>query len=499
MEYSIKTGDPSKQRTACLILGVFAKRKLSPLAESIDKASKGHLQAILKRGDMDGESGQQLMLYDVPGVLAERVLLVGLGKPGELKRKDYIKTLNSVLKGLDTGHPADALWGLCETELSDLAGLPEMIRETVILAEQSLYLYTETKKPAKKNPRPLKRLALLLHDKRHLKAAQKSLLQGEAIAKGIYLTQELGNLPGNICTPSYLADQARKLGRDYADSLKVQVLEEKQMEKLGMGALLSVSRGSRQPAKLIVMNYQGGKPDAKPVVLVGKGLTFDAGGISLKPGQAMDEMKYDMCGGATVFGTLLACLEMRLPINLIGVVPSSENLPDGDANKPGDVVTSMSGQTIEVLNTDAEGRLILCDALTYTERFNPATVIDIATLTGACIVALGDKASGLMANNQALADELLKAATETGDRAWQLPLWDDYQEQLDSNFADMANIGGKGAGTITAACFLSRFTKKFKWAHLDIAGTAWLSGAAKGATGRPVPLLTRFLIERCGQ
>ncbi|MET0064981.1 MAG: leucyl aminopeptidase [Candidatus Thiodiazotropha sp.] len=499
MEYSIKTGDPSKQRSACLILGVYTKRKLSPLAESVDKVSKGHLQALLKRGDMDGECGQQLMVYDVPGVLAERVLLVGLGKPGEMKRKDYEKILSGVIKGLDTGYPIDALWGLCETPISDLTGLAETVRETVTLAEQCLYHYTETKKPAKKNPRPLKRLSLLLHDKRHLKAAQKSVVQGEAIAKGMHMTQELGNLPGNICTPSYLADQARKLGRDYSASLKVQVLEEKQMEKLGMGALLSVSRGSRQPAKLIVMNYQGGKPDTKPVVLVGKGLTFDAGGISIKPSPAMDEMKYDMCGGATVFGTLLACLEMQLPINLIGVVPSSENLPDGDANKPGDVVTSMSGQTIEVLNTDAEGRLILCDALTYSERFKPATVIDIATLTGACIVALGDQASGLMANNQSLADELLKAGTETGDRVWQLPLWDEYQEQLDSNFADMANIGGKGAGTITAACFLSRYTKKFKWAHLDIAGTAWKSGAAKGATGRPVPLLTRFLMARCGQ
>jgi leucyl aminopeptidase len=246
------------------------------------------------------------------------------------------------------------------------------------------------------------------------------------------------------------------------------------------------------------MNYQGGKSNAKPLVLVGKGLTFDAGGISLKPAAAMDEMKYDMCGGATVFGTLLACLEMQLPINLIGVIPSSENLPDGDANKPGDVVTSMSGQSIEILNTDAEGRLILCDALTYTERFNPAVVIDIATLTGACIVALGHKTSGLMSNDEALADELLKAGRQIGDRAWQLPIWDEYQEQLESNFADMANIGGKGAGTITAACFLSRFTKKYKWAHLDIAGTAWRSGASKGATGRPVPLLTNFIMRRCG-
>jgi leucyl aminopeptidase len=268
------------------------------------------------------------------------------------------------------------------------------------------------------------------------------------------------------------------------------------MQKLGMGSLLSASRGSRQPAKLIVMEYKGGKANQKPIALVGKGLTFDAGGISIKPGAGMDEMKYDMCGAASVFGAMQACVELELPINVVGVIPSSENLPDGDANKPGDIVTSMSGQTIEILNTDAEGRLILCDALTYTERFEPAAVIDIATLTGACIVALGDQASGLMANDDKLADELLDAGQSSGDRAWRLPIWDEYQTQLDSNFADMANIGGPKAGSITAACFLARYTKKFKWAHLDIAGTAWKQGAAKGATGRPVPLLMEFLMKR---
>ncbi|MES9852916.1 MAG: leucyl aminopeptidase [Candidatus Thiodiazotropha sp. L084R] len=497
MEYSIKSGDPIKQRTACLILGVFAKRQLSPLAQKVDKASKGFLQSILKRGDMTGECGQHLMLYDIPGIDAERVLLLGLGAALELNRKQYMKAVSSAIKNLNKGHSIEAIWGLSDLVISDIPA-PEVIRETVIKAEESLYQFTETKSDVKKAQRPLKRLAFLLSDRRQLKAAQKSLVQGKAIANGIKLTKDLSNLPGNHCTPTYLADQAKKLGRNH-DQLKVQVLDEKQMQKLGMGSLLSVSRGSRQPAKLIVMNYQGGKPGAKPVVLVGKGLTFDAGGISLKPSPAMDEMKYDMCGGASVFGALLACVEMKLPINLIGVVPSSENLPDGDANKPGDVVTSMSGQTIEILNTDAEGRLILCDALTYCERFKPAAVIDIATLTGACIVALGNQASGLMSNNEPLAEELLGAGSHSGDRVWQLPLWDEYQEQLDSNFADMANIGGKGAGTITAACFLSRYTKQFKWAHLDIAGTAWRSGAAKGATGRPVPLLTRFLMGRCGQ
>lgn len=497
MEYSIKTGDPVKQRTACLILGVFSHRQLSSLAQQVDKASKGQLSSLLKRGDMDGNPGQQLMVYDLPGVDAERVLLVGLGKARELTMKVYGEAVAAAVKRLNETHPIDAVCALCEEEVVGKS-LYQTIRETVLSAEQSLYQYTQTKSEVKANARPLKRLALYVHDSRKLNSARKALSHAEAIAIGVNLTKELSNLPGNICTPSYLADQARKLGREFSQ-LKVQILEEKQMEKLGMGALLSVSRGSRQPAKLIVMEYKGGKTGAKPVVLVGKGLTFDAGGISIKPGAAMDEMKYDMCGGASVLGTLRACLEMALPINLIGVVPSSENLPDGDANKPGDIVTSMSGQTIEILNTDAEGRLILCDALTYSERFEPAAVIDIATLTGACIVALGDQASGLLANNDSLAAEVLEAASHSGDRAWQLPLWEEYEEQLKSNFADMANVGNKGAGTITAACFLSRYTKKFKWVHLDIAGTAWRSGADKGATGRPVPLLTQFLLKRCGQ
>ncbi|MCU7906925.1 MAG: leucyl aminopeptidase [Candidatus Thiodiazotropha sp. (ex Epidulcina cf. delphinae)] len=496
MEYSIKSGDPAKQRTACLILGVFSKRQLSPLAQQLDKACKGFLQRILKRGDMTGKHGQQLMLYDAPGVQAERILLVGLGKARELNRKRYAKIVTSVVKGLNEGHAIEAVWGLCEVEIDD-STLPQTIRETVLSAEESLYRFTETKSEVKKPQRPLKRLGLFVHDRRHLKAAQQAQSHAQAIADGVKLTKDLANLPGNICTPGYLADQARKLGREHSE-LKVQILDEEQMAKLAMGALLSVSRGSSQPAKLIIMEYQGGRPGVKPVVLVGKGLTFDAGGISLKPSAAMDEMKYDMCGGASVIGALKACLEMALPINLIGVVPASENLPDGDANKPGDVVTSMSGQTIEILNTDAEGRLMLCDALTYSERFEPAVVIDIATLTGACVVALGHQTSGLMANNETLAGELLSAGAHVGDRAWQLPLWDDYQEQLDSNFADMANIGGKGAGAITAACFLSRYTKKFKWAHLDIAGTAWRSGTTKGATGRPVPLLAQFLLKRCG-
>ncbi len=311
------------------------------------------------------------------------------------------------------------------------------------------------------------------------------------------LAKDLGNLPGNVCTPAFLAEQARKIAKEW--KLGVEVLERKDMEKLGMGSLLSVARGSRQPPKLIVLNYAGGAKKARPLVLVGKGITFDTGGISLKPSPEMDEMKFDMCGAASVLGTLRACAEMKLKLNVVGIIPTTENMPGGAATKPGDIVTSMSGQTIEMLNTDAEGRLILCDALTYAERFEPEAVIDIATLTGACVIALGHVASGLYSNKETLARELLAAGDEAYDRAWHMPLWDDYQEQLKSNFADMANIGGRPAGSVTAACFLSRYAKKFAWAHLDIAGTAWKSGKDKGSTGRPVALLTSFLMKRAGK
>jgi leucyl aminopeptidase len=308
------------------------------------------------------------------------------------------------------------------------------------------------------------------------------------------LAKDLGNLPGNICTPSHLADQAREIAKSHG--LGVDILDRADMEKLGMNTLLSVARGSHEPPKFIVLRYSGGAAGAKPVVLVGKGITFDSGGISLKPGPEMDEMKYDMCGAASVLGTLKAVALMKLPLNIVGVIPSTENMPGGAATKPGDVITSMSGRTVEILNTDAEGRLILCDALTYVERFSPECVVDIATLTGACVIALGNVATGLLANNECLAKELLDAGQDSYDRAWQMPLWDDYQEQLKSNFADMANIGGRPAGTITAACFLARFAEKYHWAHLDIAGTAWRSGKEKGATGRPVPLLAHFLMDR---
>jgi len=496
MTYTTKTDNIANVKTQCLVIGVYAPRKFSEPAKALDDATGGVLSRLLHKGDLELNASQTQMLFGLPGIAAERVLVVGLGTAKDLKPKTYAKHVGSAVSVLQTSRAVDAVFALPEI----FSGKPDLyasVRDLVIAAERAMYRFDECKSATDDPPKhPLKRIGVLLSDKRLKGTAKKATTHGKGIADGMKLAKDLANLPGNICTPTYLADKARSLGRK-SKQLKVSVLEEKDMRKLGMGSLLSVSRGSRQPAKLIVLEYKGGKPGSKPIALVGKGLTFDAGGISIKPAASMDEMKYDMCGGASVIGTMSACVELKLPINVVGVVPSSENLPDGDANKPGDIVTSMSGQTIEILNTDAEGRLILCDALTYTERFDPAAVVDIATLTGACIIALGHETAGLMANNDDLAQELLAAGQHTGDRAWQLPLWDEYQEQLKSNFADMANIGGRGAGTITAACFLSRYTKKLNWAHLDIAGTAWKTGSEKGATGRPVPLLTQFLLQRC--
>lgn len=498
MEFKIKHGDLAKAKTPCLILGVYAKPKLSGPAEVIDKASGGALSALLQRGDMTGSRASCVVAYDLPDIAAERILLLGLGKRKELDRSGFDKAFAAALARLSEISVTDALFALPKPP-KDM-NLYKLVRQTVMQAAQANYRYEHTKEPAKDAPPQLQNLSIWIANKDQDAVATRAATHGKAIADGIELTRDLGNLPGNICTPSYLAEQATALGERYA-ALSVEVLEEADMEELGMGALLSVSRGSREPAKFIIMRYSCApisQQDNKPVVLVGKGLTFDAGGISIKPSEAMDEMKYDMAGGASVFGAMVAACELQLPIDLIGVVPSSENLPDGAANKPGDIVKSLSGQTIEILNTDAEGRLILCDALTYVKRFDPALVVDMATLTGACIVALGRHPSGLFTADDELATEISAAGEAAGDRVWRLPLWDDYQQQLDSNFADMANIGGRDAGAITAAAFLSRYAKKYPWAHLDIAGTAWLTGKPKGATGRPVALLSELLIRRAG-
>ena len=494
MEFSIKSGGPERIRSGCIIIGVFEPRKLSAAGASLDRASRGQLTAALKRGDMEGKAGTTLMLHQVPRVSAARVLLVGLGREREFDDGKYRSAVTKAIAALKQTGVTDAV--LCLSAGVKQRDIAWRAAQAAIAASDAAYHF-DRMKSKREQARGVRHLTLLVGERSELKAGQSGLKQGAAIAHGMSLAKDLGNLPGNVCTPAYLADAARTLARQY--KLGVQVLERKDMEKLGMGSLLSVARGSDEPPKLIVLKYEGGPRGQKPYALVGKGVTFDTGGISLKPAPEMDEMKFDMCGAASVLGTLRAVAELKLPINVIGIVPATENMPGGSATKPGDIVTSMSGLTVEILNTDAEGRLILCDALTYAERFEPQAVVDIATLTGACVIALGHVASGLFANDDALAQELLAAGQTTHDRAWHLPLWDDYQEQLKSNFADFANIGGRPAGSVTAACFLARFTKKFKLSHLDIAGVAWKSGAAKGATGRPVPLLTQYLIDRAAK
>ena len=494
MEFSIKQSSSENQRSACVVLGVYEGGQLAPSAHGFDEAANHQLSDLIARGDMTGKSGSSLMVHTLTGVAAERALLVGLGKQNELNAKQFIDMLRSIFTTLGKSVCKDAALYLTDISVKD-QDESWKITQIVLAAAESAYRSDSMKsKPAEK---PALRKILLGTAKKPGSLAQDALKQASAIAHGMKLAKDLGNLPGNICTPSYLADQTKKLAG--AHKLKATILEEKDMEKLGMFSLLSVTRGSRQPAKLITLEYRGADKKQKPVVLVGKGLTFDSGGISIKPAAEMDEMKYDMCGAASVLGAILAVAEMGLKLNVIGVIPSSENMPDGAASKPGDIVKSMSGQTIEILNTDAEGRLILCDALTYAARFEPDTVIDIATLTGACVIALGGVASGLFSNQEELAKELLDAGLYMNDKAWQLPLWDEYQQQLDSNFADMQNIGGRAAGSVTAACFLARFTKDYRWAHLDIAGTAWKSGKEKGSTGRPVPLLAQYLIRRAGK
>lgn len=495
MEFSVKTTTAEKVKTACIIVPIFESNKLPAVTKVLNAASNNSISKIVRKGDIKGKVGQTLLLHDIEGINADRVLLVGCGSDDSVSESNYRKICTESIKTLRKLGASEATCFLHSLDVSEQS-LEWKVSQAVRLFQSSEDRKDHLKSKKDDSDIALKTITWGAASKSEHKQFETAIATGLAIAGGISLTKELADLPGNVCTPTYLADQAKKLQSQYK-SIKTKILEEKHMQELGMGALLSVARGSRQPAKFIIMEYKGGKKDEKPIVLVGKGLTFDSGGISIKPSPAMDEMKYDMCGGATVFGVMKSIAEMEIPLNVIGVVPSSENMPDGDANKPGDIVTSMSGQTIEVLNTDAEGRLILCDALTYCEKFDPEVVIDMATLTGACIIALGHFASGIMSNDQDLAAELITAGEDSGDRAWQLPLWDEYQDSLKSNFADMANIGGRSAGTITAACFLSRYTKNYTWAHIDIAGTAWDSGAAsKGATGRPVPLVVQYLLNK---
>ncbi|EKT4482699.1 leucyl aminopeptidase [Pseudomonas putida] len=485
--------DEAALRTAdvdCIVVGVHGKQ-LSETARMVDDLCRGSLGEAVDCGDLADTVGNVLFMHTAGGLRARRILLVQLGVAEKCTAKNFCKAALAAAKAIHTGHCQRVLWALAAPAGAVSAVVAQ--EHSVQALSEAGYRFDRFKSASAKVAAYLQDVQL--HTPRTLYGeCQLNLRNSQAIAAGVSLCRELGNLPPNICTPQYLADTAHALATSAA--VDVEILEQQQIEALQMNSFLSVARGSTQPPKLIVIKYNGAPPDQAPVVLVGKGITFDSGGISIKPGEAMDEMKYDMCGAASVIGTLQAVIAMELPLNVYGVIPACENMPAGDAVKPGDIITSMQGKTIEVLNTDAEGRLILCDALTYVERFEPRAVIDIATLTGACVIALGQVHSGLFAREEVLAAQLMAAAHASTDSVWRMPMDEAYQEQLKSNFADLQNIGGRPGGSITAACFLENFTRKYPWAHLDIAGTAWKSGAEKGATGRPVKLLTRFLIDQ---
>jgi leucyl aminopeptidase len=494
MEFSVKSGSPEKQRSACIVVGVYEPRRLSPIGEQLDKISEGYISTLLRRGDIEGKTGQVLLLHHVPNILSERVLLVGCGKERELDDKQYKQIISKTINTLNETGSMEAVCFLTEQHVKGRDTYWK-VRQAVETTQDCLYTFNQLKSKKSDLRRPLRKIVFNVPTRRELPIGETAIEHGLAVASGAKLCKDVANMPPNICNAAYLGEQAKALQTDF-DNVTVNLVGEKEMEELGMHSYLAVGRGSANESIMSVIHYTGAPDSQAPVVFVGKGLTFDSGGISIKPGEAMDEMKYDMGGAAAVLGLMRTVAELKLPLNVIGILAGCENMPSANAYRPGDILTTMSGQTVEVLNTDAEGRLVLCDALTYVEQFEPETVIDVATLTGACIVALGHHASGLLSNHNPLAHDILKASEQSGDRAWQLPLWDDYQEQLESPFADFTNLGGRAAGTITAACFLSKFTKKYHWAHLDIAGTAWRSGKNKGATGRPVPMLTQYLLNR---
>lgn len=494
LEFTLNHDAAASAAFDCIVVGAFADKSLTPAGKAIDAASGGRLAALLERGDVAGKTGKTALLPDLPGVSAPRVLVVGLGDAAKFGVPQYLKAVGDAARALKTGPSTSALFTISEVEVKDRDAAWN-IRQAVIAADHAGYRYTATLGKKKNDEAGLSKFAVSGSD-------GDALAQGVAIAAGVQFARELGNLPPNICNPAYIAGQAQQFAA--ANGAESEILDETQMEALGMGSLLSVARGSANRPKLVVLKWTGAEKagakdaEARPYVLVGKGITFDTGGVNLKTQGGIEEMKYDMCGGASVIGAFVAAVKMKLPLNLVVVVPAVENAIDGNAYRPSDVITSMSGKTIEVGNTDAEGRLILCDALTYAERFKPEALVDVATLTGACIVALGRYATGLMSKHDDLSDELLAAGENVFDRAWRLPLWDEYQTQLESGFADVYNIGGRWAGAITAGCFLARFAEGQRWAHLDIAGVANDEGKRGMATGRPVGLLSQWLLDRAG-
>ncbi len=492
LQFTLNHAAPASASFDCIVVGAFSDKSLSPAAQALDAVSGGRIAVLVERGDVGGKTGNTALLHDLPGVAAPRVLVIGLGDPAKFGVAQYLKAVGDAARALKSGATRSALFTLSELIVAGRDAAWN-IRQAIITANHASYRYTATLGKKKPEAPGLETLAILGSD-------ATALAQGQAIAAGVEYARELGNLPPNLCTPAYLAETSVKFAAEH-EGASAEILDEQQMETLGMGSLLAVARGSANRPKLVVLKWTGlpqaSGGDAKPYVLVGKGITFDTGGVNLKTQGGIEEMKYDMCGAANVIGTFVAAVKAKLPLNLVVVVPAVENAIDGNAYRPSDVITSMSGKTIEVGNTDAEGRLILCDALTYAQRFEPQALIDVATLTGACMVALGHQTAGLMSKHDDLANELLAAGEHVFDRAWRLPLWDEYQPMLDSTFADVYNIGGRWAGAITAGCFLSRFAEGQRWAHLDIAGVASDEGKRGMATGRPVGLLAQWLLDRC--
>ena len=511
LEFTLNHGNPATAQVDCVVVGAYADNasadsttgngRLTAAADAIDQASGGRLAALLARGDLSGKTGATALLHDLPGVAAPRVLVVGLGDPAKFGVPQYLKAVGDAARALKTGPVASALFTLSEVAVEGRDAAWN-VRSAAIAADHACYRYVATLGEKNKRRAETGLANFAIHAGQGSAGqdeadAAAALAQGKAIAAGVQFARELGNLPPNVCNPAYVAQQAQEFAARF-DKAECEVLEREDMAKLGMGSLLAVSQGSANPPKLVVLKWNGAPADARPYVLVGKGITFDTGGINLKTQGGIEEMKYDMCGAANVMGAFVAAVGMQLPINLVVVVAAVENMPDGNSYRPSDVLTSMSGKTIEVGNTDAEGRLILCDALTYARKYEPQALLDVATLTGACVVALGKFATGVMSKHDDLARELLDAGETTFDRGWQLPLWDEYQSLLNSNFADVYNIGGRWAGAITAGCFLARFTEGQRWAHLDIAGVANGDGKMGMATGRPVGMLVQWLMDRAG-
>jgi leucyl aminopeptidase len=497
MEFSIKTGHPEKQRSSCVVVGAFETRRLTSPAERLDIASKHHLSNLLHKGDLEGKTGQTLLLHQVPNTLCDRVLLVGCGRERELGDKEFRTIISKMISHLTQTGANEAVCFLTELPVKG-RDIRWKIRQATEVILNALYTFDKFKTHKENEHHALRHIIFTVPTRREVSLGERGLSEGQAIAQGISMAKNLGNMPPNICTPVYLAKVAEELAAEFP-SMSAAILDEKEITSLKMGAFLAVAQGSMNPPRLITLEYRGRKDKRKPICLIGKGITFDTGGNSLKAPMSMIGMKYDMSGAGAVLAAIKAAAALELPLNIVAVIPAAENMPGSQAIRPEDIVTSMSGLTVEVLNTDAEGRLILCDALTYCERFDPDVVIDIATLTSACVMALGSHASGLLSNHAALANDLLNAGNTSGDKCWQLPLWDDYQDALNSKFADIANIGNPSeAGAILGGCFLSRFTKKYHWAHLDVAGTAFRGGNSRdrGATGRPVSLLVQYLLDR---